>query len=206
MVYLVAALLGVLAAVYVERTNLLTWAGAFLIQVDPAAKADAIIVLGGSTGERELEAADLYRAGWAPSVVLTTEREPLAMDVMRQRGIEVERVIDRRIWCLTQLGVPRRAVVVLPRTVLSTFDEANAVRDWVHDSHVTRLLVVTSPFHTRRSKMAFARALRDTPVTLQMHAAPLSLFRPETWWQDRETLKDGLAEWSKLAFYRFRYW
>ena len=44
--------------------------GAWLVVEDPLEKADAIFVLGGTRYERPLEAVDLYKAGWAPRIML----------------------------------------------------------------------------------------------------------------------------------------
>ncbi|HEY3186399.1 MAG TPA: hypothetical protein VGJ70_02920, partial [Solirubrobacteraceae bacterium] len=50
-------------------------AGRALVVADPLpAHADAIVVMAGSIADRVLEAADLYRAGIAPRIVVTRER------------------------------------------------------------------------------------------------------------------------------------
>jgi hypothetical protein len=41
--------------------------GRWLVREDTLARADALYVLGGSVGERPVEAGDLFLAGWAPS-------------------------------------------------------------------------------------------------------------------------------------------
>jgi uncharacterized SAM-binding protein YcdF (DUF218 family) len=90
--------------------------------------------------------------------------------------------------------------------VQSTIDEAFVVRDWVRGSSAGSLIVVTSPFHTRRARLAFDHALRGTRVALRVRSTSLGQFRPGNWWHNRDTLRDGLFEWQKLVFYRLSYW
>src|ERR1700682_3697500 len=50
--------------------------GRWLVVEDPLQKTDAIAVLSGRMPSRALEAARLYRAGYAPEVWLTYANEP----------------------------------------------------------------------------------------------------------------------------------
>ena len=50
--------------------------GRWLVVEDPLAKARAIVVLSGAMPSRALEAAKLYREGYAPEVWLTHSMEP----------------------------------------------------------------------------------------------------------------------------------
>src|SRR5207244_5318484 len=107
-------------------------AGALLALGDPSPRsADAVVVLAGSIPSRVLEAADLYRAGLAPRVVVT--REPLARGetVLRARGARLPESDEIAIAALEQLGVPARAIVRLRRRARSTESEARTVARWV---------------------------------------------------------------------------
>jgi uncharacterized SAM-binding protein YcdF (DUF218 family) len=65
-------LAGVVAAVWLAREPLLSAAGRFLIVEDPLDRSDVIVVLsGGRKDERVRQAADLYKAGYAPRVLLS---------------------------------------------------------------------------------------------------------------------------------------
>src|SRR5713226_9786570 len=54
----------------VTLVPLLRLVGAFLVVEGELEPAAAIVVLGGTVPFRALAAADIYRAGWAPTVVL----------------------------------------------------------------------------------------------------------------------------------------
>src|SRR6059058_6253137 len=73
-----------LAAVSAAAVSL---AGRLLVVADPLPPStDAIVVLAGSIPTRVLEAADLYRAGLAPRVVVTRERLARGESVLRARS------------------------------------------------------------------------------------------------------------------------
>ncbi len=61
----------VVVAMYVGHPLLLSVLGEYLVVEQPREQADAILVLSGHAPFRALEAAALYRQGWAPGVRLT---------------------------------------------------------------------------------------------------------------------------------------
>lgn len=203
-----AALLAavVLAALaFVFRAPLLTWVGGQLIHVDSLVRSDAIVVLAGGSPMRELEAADLYRAGWASRLVLTQEPEPPVHAELRHRGLQVETAIQGRLDDLRDFGVPRDAVIVLDGTVMSTAAEAEVVAAAVERARFRSIIVVTSPFHTARARFIFGRVLGGSDVQIRYRGSSADPFTAETWWQNRGMLREGLIEWQKTVFYRLRY-
>lgn len=191
---------------YAARQPLLTWLGRQLVREDPLAPSDAIVVLAGGTPSREIEAADLYRAEYAREIILTVEPEPVALEILRGRGIGVRSRLEERVQYFSDLGVPRSALTVLDAgTVVSTAQEAALVAEWVRRTRLTSLIVVTSRFHSARSSMVFERTFRGTGVTLRVRPTTADDFRPEDWWRHRPTLRDGIFEWQKLLLYRIRY-
>jgi uncharacterized SAM-binding protein YcdF (DUF218 family) len=170
-------------------------------------KADAIVVLAGGTPQRELEAADLYAAGYAPRVVLTVERDSPAGKLLRKRGISFETPTDLKRRILRSLGVPDTAITLLDGTrATSTRMEGELVRDWIAANSVRRIIVVTSAYHTARASLTFSRALRDERVEVIVRPASYEPFQPDRWWTDREQLKNGIVEIQKLMFYYVAYW
>lgn len=191
--------------VYLARAPLLGMAGAQLLRTDSLQKAHAIVVLAGGTPEREIAAADLYREGWAPRIVVTVEPPRAALDALRRRGVRVPAEIDERVRYLTELGVPRAAIVVIPQPIESTFGEAEIVRQWTAQTRAQTLIIVTSAFHTARAGFVFDRAFRRSPVGVVIRPSAAEAFDPQRWWRSRTMLRDGLVEWEKLIFYRLRY-
>ena len=89
-------------------------AGPLLVVEDPLQKARAVVVFGGGIPFRAMEAAKLYRQGWAPEVWLS-QGGWSQRDVALAR-LEVERTPEH-LYSLTVLersGVPSSAIRVLP--------------------------------------------------------------------------------------------
>ncbi len=210
-VRLVSAVAGVVVALagllYMARAPLLTWVGTQLIRNDRLVPADAIAVLAGSAfAERELEAADLYHAGYAERIVLSVGREAPGAVEMARRGVTLSSPLEIRLRQLAGLGVPKSAVDVLSRRAESTFDEAVFFADWCEAEAVDSLIVVTSAFHTSRAGYIFEQVFEDRPVRLSFRAASANDFTPDTWWRQRTTLRTGLFELQRTVFYRLAYW
>jgi len=177
-------------------------AGHFLIVGDPLQPADAILVLGGTDAEGWLEAVDLYRERMAPAIVLSPGiAEPAAIRV-RQMGIRFPAYVDLAIDAMVQLGVPRSAVAVLPGALDNTGDEAAQARQLAARHRWTNLIVVTAKYHTRRSRFAFRRELRNTPIRIQIRGSRHDDAQPDQWWKSRSDLRYVTSELQKLLAYR----
>src|SRR5689334_19957449 len=92
---------------------LATRLGGFLVLEDPLDKADAIIVLGGTMYERPLEAADLYRAGYAPRIFLIRELQDWGEFELIKRGITYSRAVDLQAAVMEKAGVPHEAIAII---------------------------------------------------------------------------------------------
>ena len=191
----VAAALSLLILIALPRL------GPWLVVEDPLDKADAIIVLSGTTYERPLEAVDLYQSGYARHVVLIREMEDWGELALAERGIDYMRPIDLQIDTMRRLGVPREAIEVI-EPVDNTADEAMHVRDYVASRHYTRLIIVTSKQHTRRARLVMRRRLAGSGATLIMRASRYDRSDVEHWWRQRSTLRFTLFETQRL----FAYW
>lgn len=197
-----AGVLVVLAAgLWTVRAPILRAIGHQLVHSDPVEPGDAIVVLAGGQLDRELEAADLFARGLAPVVVLTREPEARMLGVLRNRGVHLDDSLEVRTRVLVSLGVPPPSVVILDGVVQSTHDEAVLARAWASRRSASRLIVVTSSFHTARARREFLRVFQDSGVRVSMVAASASDFDPDTWWTDRTNLRQGLFEWQKTVFY-----
>jgi uncharacterized SAM-binding protein YcdF (DUF218 family) len=190
---------------YLTHVPLLTWVGGLLVHQDALEPSSAILVLAGGVFDRELEAAELYRSGLAPQVLMTREPDPDVFTALRERNVRVESSLDLRRRVLIELGVPADHITVLPGIVSATVHEAHTARRWAEQARPQSLLVVTSSFHTARSRFIFLDVFRGLDITLRFVAARMSDFQPHTWWQRRNTLREGIFELQRTLFYRLRY-
>jgi uncharacterized SAM-binding protein YcdF (DUF218 family) len=199
-------LLTVAVSVYLARGRILTWVGAQLVHVDRLEKADAIVVLAGGSPEREIEAADLYTAGWAPRIVITREPEHSGVPLLKARGIETGGDLETRLRYFRELRVPVDAVVVLDGIAESTEHESRLLLAWARGAGIRSAIVVSSMFHTGRARLILARTFRDTNIVLRFRGASSDAFTPETWWQNRVSLRNGVIEYQKQIYQRLFNW
>lgn len=178
------------------------YAGHYLILDEPLQPADAIVVLAGSPAERWLEGVDLYREKLAPQVILSPGIVEPAEARVRAMGIRLPARVDLARDAMLQLGVPAAAISVLPSTVDNTADEAALTRSLLVQRGWTSIIVVTSKYHTRRTRFAFARELSGSGVRIQVRGSRYDEVSPDRWWTHRSDLRDVVSELQKLAAYR----
>jgi uncharacterized SAM-binding protein YcdF (DUF218 family) len=145
------------------------------------------------------QAADLYRAGVAPRRRHPRARPP-GDRALRARGVELPEPDALTLDALARLGVPRRATVLLRRRTYSTESEARTIARWACSTRVRRLIVVTSPFHTRRARLILAQAL-GPGVALTIRPSHSGTFSARRWWRVRRDAKHVLTEYQKFAHY-----
>ena len=191
---LVAAPLLIIAALLVPR------AGAWLVIADPLEKSDAIVVLGGTMYERQLEAIDLLNDGWAPRIYLFREIADWGELELIKRGLTYTRAVDVQIDAMVRLGVPRAAIHILDQAN-STAEESTHVRQLVTREKFTRLIIVTSKQHTRRARLVMRRRLDGTGAQLIMRPSRYDLSPVDRWWSNRSTARFTLFEMQRLLGY-----
>jgi uncharacterized SAM-binding protein YcdF (DUF218 family) len=161
-----------------------------------------MFVLAGTRMERALEAADLYRAGYAPVLLLSPGREEAAETIVRSRGIHFAREAEPLREALIAMGIPAAAVVIGDGSVDNTAQEAAMLRSIAGQRGWRTAIVVTSKYHTRRTGFAMRRALAGTGVRVMVRASRYDLADPARWWRDRSNARFVLEEWQKLVAYR----
>jgi len=186
-----------LSALYFLRAPLLrAVANAWMINELPT-KADAIVVLGGAAQDRSFEAARLYHAGLAPTI-LVMNSELRATDSLGLTIPEAELV--RRL--LLTNGVPLEAVHTAGTNLTSTFEEALTVKRWSEASHATSFLIPTGSFHSRRVRWVFHKTFKDTARLTVVSISPEEC---QDWWKKEGSMIDFQNEVIKFGFYLVRY-
>lgn len=175
--------------------------GRFLSREDPIGKADAIAVLAGTRMDRALEAADLYKAGYAPRIVLSRQVPERSFQVLAERGIILPSDADVIRDTLEKLGVPREAIVLPEPIHDNTAQEAQTLRQLAVEGRWHRMIVVTSKYHLRRAGFALRREFRGADIDVEMHGTRYDDVDPERWWTSRKDWRWVLSEGGKLVAY-----
>jgi uncharacterized SAM-binding protein YcdF (DUF218 family) len=181
------------------------WAAAAALVVRAGVeRADALVVLSGSGAyvERSQRAAELYREGRAPRVLLTDDGQRGPWSEARQENpLFVERMREE----LLRDGVPAESIEVLPGRVASTHDEAVAALAYAERCSTRSLLFVTSTYHTRRALWTMRRAFRGSGVEVGVEPAKANAPPAWAWWFSRRGWRSVALEYPKLVYYYWEY-
>lgn len=190
----------VLASLILISILILPRLGAWLQREDPLVTADAIVVLGGTMFERQLEAVDLYQAGYAPRIFVSRELTDWGEQELIKRGIAYPRPVDIQIDVMEKAGVPRSAIGVLD-AANSTAEEADHVQALATHEHYSTIIIVTSKQHTRRARLVMNRRLAPIGARAVVRASKYDRSDLEHWWRDRSTVRFTLFESQRLIAY-----
>ncbi|HEY0100929.1 MAG TPA: YdcF family protein [Pyrinomonadaceae bacterium] len=194
---------------------LVAWAAArALIVADELPQgAEAIVVLSGASEytERTRHAAELFRRGVAPKIILTNDDLRGGWNSEQQRNpYFVERAADE----LRRAGVPSDKIEALPEPVASTYDEAVRVRAYASARGVKALVFVTSAYHSRRARWTMRRVLGESGVRVALAPVMPGSSSGEdgvqtppasSWWLSARGWRSVVPEYPKLVYYWLRY-
>jgi uncharacterized SAM-binding protein YcdF (DUF218 family) len=165
--------------------------GRWLVVEDPLEKASAIAVLSGRMPSRALEAARIYRQGYASEIWLTRTIEPGASLQALFVPFTGEEAYDRMV--LMRKGVPESAIRVLDPPIANTADEMLAIGQALGKENGRTVIIVTSKVHTRRVK-ALWRHLSSADGQAIVRGVSDDGFDPAHWWANTADALDVVRE------------
>jgi uncharacterized SAM-binding protein YcdF (DUF218 family) len=153
--------------------------GRWLSVEDPLEKADAIVVLSGRMPDRALEAARIYKGGYAPEVWLTHSTEPGVTLQKLSVAYTSEDTYDKLI--LEHQGVPENAIRILDPPIVNTADEMKTIGQALKQGKLHKVILVTSKVHTRRTRTLWKHLSRQNGETI-VRGVSDDPFDPAHWW------------------------
>jgi len=186
----------------------LDWFYRRLTRHDSLRPADLIFVMAGRM-ERKQYGLDLYRAGYAPRLLLSVGR----FEVSRMRAIGFEKADeliayrdriapgDRHFFCeLRASGIRMEAPRLAQR---NTYGELEALREVLKREMPRSVIILSTDIHLRRVSLTFERVFRGVPLEASFCPVPSGYgpLRKTQWWRGRRELRYVLSETFKLAVY-----
>jgi uncharacterized SAM-binding protein YcdF (DUF218 family) len=172
-------------------------AGVALVVNRPVDHPQVIVSLASHEWERLPSAARLAEINPHAVVLLTRPSAPTPESC--------NRCAERPAW-LESLGVSKDRIALAPGGVKNTYDEAIAVREYCRRHDTRRVLVVTSPYHTRRTLATFESVFAHSDTVVGVSPAWVhSLAHPERWWADASDRWYVRYEWAALLWYTVRH-
>jgi uncharacterized SAM-binding protein YcdF (DUF218 family) len=165
--------------------------GKWLVVEDSLTQSRAIAVLSGSMPLRAMEAAKLYRRGYAPEIWLTHSAEPGA--TLEAMGIPFAREDSYNARILIHEGVPQGAIRILEPPIVNTADEIKVIASALSSEKDHTVIIVTTKAHTRRTRLLWRRLASGRGRAI-VRAASADPFEPEKWWRTSGDALDVVRE------------
>lgn len=183
--------LGLAGVMLLGAVVVLLCIGRWLVVEDPLEKAQAIVILSGHMPLRAMEAAKLYREGYAPKVWLTHSTEPGA--TLEAMGISYAGEDFYDLHVLIHEGVPESDIRLLEPPIINTADELAAISKALDAEKGTTVIIVTSKVHTRRVRILWNRLAAGRGRAI-IRAASDDPFEPGKWWRTTGDALDVVRE------------
>ncbi len=162
----------------------------FLEMRDFLEPADAILVLGGdSQFLRTIEAVNLYKLGYAKNLIFTGCAK--AGGSLNQDN---PFVLKRKA---VALGVPSKAILLVTES-LGTYGDIVLTRGIIAKNHINKVILVTSPFHQRRTYLLAKKQFRDSRVKILNYPASDPSWSPDGWWKKAKMRRLAFNEYRKI--------
>lgn len=194
-------------------------------------QADAIVVLAGTRGNIKFlqgkiaTAVHLYQKGWAPHIICSgkfsvkvTGTPTLISLSELQTAVTQGRIQEKDVtpaaksWDVAlgacymgeqaiQMGVSSEAILIENES-LHTKENAEMVLALLKKHHMQRIILVTSPFHQRRTYLTFAKVFQPHNVEILNYYADTGEWHPVTWFLSAEHRKLVQSEEERIKIYR----
>ncbi|HHY74219.1 MAG TPA: YdcF family protein [Bacillus bacterium] len=181
---------------FIAKNPLLQYMADFLIADETAKKSDVIIVLGGEIkGERTKRAVELYNQGLADALIFSDGTD------LSWRTKAVEEMTALAL----ELGVPLDAIMEETDS-RSTYENALYSKKLMLEKNYQSAIIVTTDWHSKRSKFVFDKVFAGTTIKLTYANAPDERIDSlKDWWKDSEKQQIVLTEWAKFVVYWLKY-
>ncbi|WP_456277566.1 YdcF family protein [Bacillus sp. AK128] len=158
--------------------------GEYLVVNENLKNVDVLIVLSGDNGRLD-EAITLHQAGYAEYVLLSRANE---------KGTLLKKVYRE---------LPKEKVL-LENHATSTYTNAVYSKEIMLKHGFTSAIIVTSDYHTRRTKLTFDKVFKDNEVNLTYRAVESNYFKAEKWWGNLKSLQITVREYISIVGYQLK--
>jgi uncharacterized SAM-binding protein YcdF (DUF218 family) len=165
--------------------------GKWLVVEDPLAHADVIVVLSGRLPERAVEAARVYKAGYADQVWISPPVSPASDLKAMNISYLGEDFYNEKV--LIAQGVPPDAIHILERPDANTEAEVRQTVEDLRNMDFHSVIIVTSKPHTRRVRTIWRELVGSEPRMI-VHFAPDDPYDGSHWWRHTRDALDVTRE------------
>jgi len=174
---------------------LLPGIASFLIVKTNLQHSDVIIILGGDS-ERVPYGVNLYKTNYSNKIIVTGG----LFNIPHLKNITMAELEKEEAM---ELGVPYEDIFMADKSN-TTYEDAQFARDIMLKNNFTSAIVVSSPYHMRRTAWLFGRVFKNDNISLLYGPVDNSWFKPEKWWRDERKIHAVMDEYAKIVYYLFK--
>lgn len=182
-----------LLTIFIINIFIFKYIGNWLIVNDELKKVDVIIVISGDEGERLQHAVDLFHKKYADYLLVSGCKHPnhpySYTPAMRDQAVS--------------LGVTRENIIMDLESNSGTGDQAINVIKLMKEKGYKSAILITSNYHTRRSKMLFQRACQKDNIEILVSYPIINSLDLNEWWKSTLGRRMVVYELVKLVWYWF---
>lgn len=182
---------GIVIVLVVVAATIFVAVGRWLVVEDPLAHADVIVILSGRLPERAIEAARVYRAGYADQIWISPPISPV--DDLKAMNISYlgEDFYNEKV--LIAQGVPPDAIRILDRPDANTEAEVRQTVEELRKLDFHSVIIVTSKPHTRRVRTIWRKLVGSEPRMMVRYAQD-DIYDGAHWWRHTPDALDVVRE------------
>jgi len=182
---------GILTVLAVAGIVVFLTIGQWLVVQDSLVHADVIVILSGRLPDRALEAAQLYRAGYAEQVWISQPISPAAELKTMNIYFLGEDFYNEKV--LLARGVPADAIQILEHPSANTEEEVREISETMRRNNFHTVIVVTSKAHTRRVRTIWHKLVGSEPRAIVRFAED-DPYDGAHWWHRTHDALDVVRE------------
>lgn len=177
----------------------------FLLVRDNLQKADCIVPLRGDTYLRFKKAVELYNKGYAKNIVVSylpkreNDLEEYYNFCYLIIGMKVLSSQEYVLSVFKYLGMGLENLCFTDSPATSTYEEAVAIREIMLKKGFRSMILVTSPYHTRRALTIFKLVFRNTDIKIYNYTARNEFYNPDHWWVRERDVRILISEYISMV-------
>ena len=182
---------GIFLAIVLLAATVFFTVGRWLIVEDPLSHADVIVVLSGHLPERAVEAAQVYKAGYADQIWISPPISPVEELKAMNISFLGEDFYNEKV--LIAQGVPPDSIRILDKPDANTEAEVRQTVEELHALNYHSVIIVTSKPHTRRVRTIWRKLVGSEP-RMMVHYAQDDPYDGAHWWRHTSDALDVMRE------------
>ncbi len=164
--------------------------GFYLSPQDTLQPVDAIVVIsGGETRTRTIEGIKLFQDGYAPLMIFSGDTK----DPDSPSNAEVMKTIATE-----EYDIPGTSIITEDYAT-STYENALHLKPIFENNQIQSIILVTSPYHQRRSTMTFQYVMGNNFQIIN-HSSTDEIWRKIAWFKDDRAAFLTISELWKIIY------